>query len=224
MSSNALIAFKSNKQDIVLIWGIHQDVADTAGGPGRPSPYSGVEVLNRAAIVFICACWEAYVEDAAIEAFDHLCNAPTADAITTKVKALVGESLATASDKSTIWNLADKGWQDVLIAHRQSVMKKWVESFNTPKSAQVDWLFENLLGLRNLTSKWRWKKMTKETAARKLDEFISMRGDIAHRLKSSDNVKKNAGTRFLNHVERLAKATDAALFDHLRKQLGRRPW
>lgn len=60
-------AFERNKEDIARLWEIHGEVA--GAGPGRKW---GVEILNRAAMVFVCAAWEAYVEDVALEAHQLL--------------------------------------------------------------------------------------------------------------------------------------------------------
>jgi len=42
----------------ISLWVIHEEVA----GQGAGRKY-GIDVLNRAAIVFVTACWESFVED-----------------------------------------------------------------------------------------------------------------------------------------------------------------
>ncbi len=58
-----------------------------------------------------------------------------------------------------------------------------VSSLNTPKSKQVDELFEELIGLTNLHTRWSWQGINAEDAKKKLDEYIRIRGQIAHRVK-----------------------------------------
>lgn len=213
-------SFNANKSDIDRLWEIHTAVA--GGGAGRKHQ---VEVLNRAAIVFITACWEAYVEDAATEAFDFLlAEAVNATQVPAKVRTLASKELKEASDTKRVWELADAGWRVVLARHRQSVIDKWVASLNTPKSRQVDELFEELIGLTSLHSKWSWQGMSADDAKKKLDEYITMRGQIAHRVKHDEEVYKAWGTDYLAHVERLVEKTDSAVAEHLNGLVGKRPW
>ncbi len=220
MPSKAWDAFSSNKADIDRLWAIHQDVA--GAGPGRKHD---VEVLNRAAIVFITACWESYVEDVALEGFDFLvANAPDASKVPGKVRALASAELREAVDATKVWELADQGWKQVLTRHRAAVKKRWLDSLNTPKTEQVDSLFKDLLGLSALHAHWHWKGMPAEKAKDKLDDYITVRGAIAHRLKHDEAVYKDWSTDYLGHVERLVNATDGAVAAHLEQHVGMKPW
>ena len=62
MASTAKTNFDQQKRDIDQLWLIHQEVAGQ--GAGRKH---GVDVLNRAAMVFITACWESYVKTYALK-------------------------------------------------------------------------------------------------------------------------------------------------------------
>jgi hypothetical protein len=63
MPSKSRIHFDENCEDVERLLTIHQDLAGNT--PGRKY---GVEVLNKSAIVLICAYWEAYNEDILHEA------------------------------------------------------------------------------------------------------------------------------------------------------------
>jgi hypothetical protein len=220
MPSAARAAFAENKADIDRLWQIHEEVAGK--GPGRKHD---VEVLNRAAVVMITACWESFVEDVALEAFDYLvANAPTADKIPGKVQSLATQDIVKEKDPAKLWALADTGWRAVLQAHRAGVKQTWVDSLNTPKTKQVESLFESLLGIRSLPASWHWKGISAEDAQKKLDGYITLRGQIAHRLKHNSTVYKNWSADYLQHVERLVEKTDNAVAAHLKKQLGAAPW
>jgi hypothetical protein len=67
MPSQARAAFENNRKDVERLMEIHGDLAGDT--PGRKH---GVEVLNKSAIVLMCAIWEAYCEDLAAEAVEHL--------------------------------------------------------------------------------------------------------------------------------------------------------
>lgn len=152
MPSKAKSAFDKNKEDVDQLWKIHEEFSGS--GPGRKYD---VEVLNRSAIVFITACWESFVEDIAKESFDSLLkNAPNALAIPLKVRDFATKVIFEQKDSRRIWDVADSGWQSVLIAHKNATLEKWLGNFNTPKTAQVDALFEELLGVTSISSNWRW--------------------------------------------------------------------
>lgn len=220
MPSAAKSAFEANREDVDRLWAIHQDVA--GGGPGRKRD---VEVLNRAAVVFITACWESYVEDVAKEAFDHMVDhAPSASAVPSKIKSFVAQRLRDEQNPLEEWALADSGWQTQLKAHQSEVEKRWTGSFNTPKSEQVKGLFSEMLGITNVTTDWRWKKMKASTARDKLDEYVTLRGDIAHRVTSTTPVYKADGSDYLNHVVRLSDKTDDTVRKHIEKVVGTPPW
>ncbi len=221
LSSNAKLNFEANKADIDRLWNIHTEVA--GAGPGRKYD---VEVLNRSAIVFITSCWEAYVEDVAMEAFNYLLsNATSATQIPSKVKALAVADMVSASDKEVrVWDLADKGWHTVLQSHQTTARSKWVDSLNTPKKRQVNELFRDLLGLKSLSGSWSWKGISATSAAKKLDSFITLRGQIAHRLKHDEAVYKSWGTTYLDHVEKLVEKTDDAVRNHIEDLVGTSPW
>jgi len=220
MPSRAKVTFQDNSLDIQELWNIHEEIGGQ--GPGRKY---GVEVLNRSAIVFITACWESYVEDLASEAFDFLLtNAPTSTVIPKKVKALASKTLLADKDTTKVWDLADDGWRALLLTHKTTTLVAWLGSFNTPKTAQVNGLYEELLGLKSLSSKWYWKGMSKENAERKIDEFIQVRGDIAHRLNATMSIKKDLGIKYLQHVNGLVECCEKVVADHLFTQTSKTPW
>ena len=67
MASRARQAFDRNVKDVQRLLQIHANV----GGDAQGRRF-GLEVLNKSAIVLITAIWEAYCEDLAAEALDHL--------------------------------------------------------------------------------------------------------------------------------------------------------
>jgi hypothetical protein len=220
MASIAKTKFDQQKGDIDQLWEIHQEVAGQ--GAGRKH---GVDVLNRAAIVFITACWESYVEDVCLEAFDFLlANATDPVAFPNRVKTLASEEIRSDPDKTQIWNLAGSGWKQVLQSHREAAKKRWLDKLNTPKTEQVNELFRELLGLQNLSSSWSWQRMNSQQASEKLDEYIIVRGNIAHRTTHDENVYKSWGTDYLSHVERLVEKTDEHVRSHVYSLIQASPW
>ena len=220
MPSKAKRAFLKNQEDLTELWNIHEQVAGE--GPGRKH---GVEVLNRATIIFVTACWESYIEDLATEAFDALlAGASSATALPAKVRTLATKSIWDQKDASKVWDIADGGWRTLLAGHRKATLQHWLGTFNTPMTDQVNALYLELVGLKNLSSNWAWAGMNSAKAEAKLDKFIKVRGDIAHRLTPGGVVHKGMGRDYLNHVTRISETCELAVRSHLVAHTGVPPW
>jgi len=219
-STKAFTHFQENKLDVDQLWKIHQEFA--GAGSGRKF---GVEVLNKAVIVFITACWESYLEDLARESFKILLdNAPSATALPSKVRDSVTRHIFEQKDSRRVWDLADSGWKSMMQTHTQEVLDRWIGTFNTPKTAQVDELFLELLGIPKISAYWKWRRMPVVKASARLDMYVTMRGNIAHRTEHDAAVYKDQGVEFLNHVSILIELSEKAVADHLKGIIGREPW
>jgi hypothetical protein len=217
MPSIASTRFRDNRKDIDTLWTFRKELQR-----GRRRE-SRLEVLHRAAMVFIAACWESYVEDVAAEAFDFLLHsATTPDVFPNKVKVLASRELFEDQDERRIWELVT-GWKDILKAHRDAILRKSLRGFNTPKTQQVKELFTGLLDL-DVTLAWTWQDISSEVAANLLDEYMTIRGNIAHRTKHDDPLHKTDAKLFLTHVALLVETTDDAVMSHLQSLTGVSPW
>ena len=219
MPSAAKQAFDSNSNDVQELWSIRQGLS------GKGKNANGINVMNRSAVIFITAAWESYVEDFAMEAFDHLlANATTASQIPAKVRTLATKSIWEQKDPSRIWDIADAGWRTYLVQHRETVRTQWLGSFNTPKTEQVNGLYRELLGIRKLSDAWSWKAMSASAAGSKLDGYVTIRGDIAHRLKHAKPVHQHVSKKYQDHVERIVDCCEAHVGQYLVDTVGSKPW
>jgi hypothetical protein len=66
--------------------------------------------------------------------------------------------------------------------------------------------------------------MSSKSAASKLDNYITIRGQIAHRLATARTVRKSWSTDYMWHIEKLSDKTDGAIAEHLEKHVGKCPW
>lgn len=206
MPSEARVTFESNRKDVERLMEIHEDLAGD-----RPGRKHGVEVLNKSAIVLMCAVWEAYCEDLAAEAVDHLVtNAKDASALPQELRKTIALELKSHKHKHdlAVWDLADDGWKTILRSRLVDITERRNRSLNTPKSKNIDSLFEEALGLHDVSGSWHWQKVTASTARDKLDGYVAQRGDVAHRSKAASSIKKSHAKGFINHAERLVEATD----------------
>ena len=209
-----------NRLDILSIWSIYAEVK----GRGEKRQQRA-EILNRAAIVFTAACWETFVEDLAVEAFDFmLAHAPTPDVIPMRVRTLDTKHLRDDKDERKIWALAGSGWRETRQSHRGAVIARWTTDFHTPRPDRVRDLFTALLDVPDITSHWHWTDVPTVEAVAKLDEYLDIRGNISHRTKHSTAVYKSWVKGFVSHVARLVDLTDRAVEAHVKRLTGKPPW
>lgn len=216
MASKARKAFDANVKDIDKLLELHAEQ-----GGDQPGRRYGLEVLNKSAIVLITSFWESYCEDIAEEALEMIvAHAPNADALPNAIKKVIARGLKEDKNELAIWQISDAKWRDVLRANFASLKVERNSTFSTPKSFNVNKLFETGVGLTDMSSHWKWPKMITVSAAKKLNDFVSMRGDIAHRGSSTTTVKKSEVVVYLNHVKKLAALTGGVVKRHVKTITG----
>jgi hypothetical protein len=209
-----------NLQDVTRLTEIHTQLSGKS--PGRKH---GVEVLNKSAIVLLVACWESFIEGLATNSFDALLKrARTPQVFPNKVLALSGTELKQQPNDTAIWTLAGHGWRSVLQAHRDEVLERHVGKLNTPKPEQINSLFECLIGLKDVTRCWSYRRMTPNLAARKLTELVVLRGDIAHKVTTSASVQKATVKYYIDFIGRLAGLTSNRVGGFVEERTHHLPW
>jgi hypothetical protein len=209
-----------NANEVIKLIGLH--VAITGTKQGRRH---GVEILNKSALVLLVACWESFVEDVATLGFEFMLEeAKAPDIFPSSVLTLSAKSLREHSDQRKIWELAGDGWKGVLEKHRQTVLKEYAGKLNTPRPKQVNELVEKMLGLKGLSNQWKWNGMPATQACKNLDELVSTRGEIAHRVKAGEYVRKEYVKQTALFIQRLAAITSNRVAEHIQIQVGKEPW
>lgn len=220
MPSIAKRSFRENARDIERLLEIHAEIGGT--GPGRRVR---LEVLNKSAIVLISACWEAYCEDVAAEMLNHIVeHARGPSRLPKELKKRVAKEVRAEKNELAPWDLAGGGWRRLLRTRLATMKTERDRRVNTPKSVQIDSLFEEAIGFPTISGAWRWRGMSRQNARRKLDEFVELRGAIAHRGSAAESCHKSDAVDFLAHVQRLVTATESALHGFARDATGRVPW
>lgn len=211
--SKARHNFEENVKDVDRLLEIHKDL----GGPDRGRRFE-LEVLNKSAVVLICACWEAYVEDICEEATDFVIdNVPAAEDLPRGLQESIATKLFNERNPLAVWTKIGTGWQSLA---KQRV-RELTEALHHPNMAKVKSLFNTTLGIRDISKEWHWQRVSPKLARKKLKEFIKMRGDIAHRVQLEDTVKKSTCTAFLKYVNGIIKATDRAVNTQVETLAGR---
>ena len=195
-----VLEIQKNMSEVARLMDIHKAVAGAGAGRKRD-----VQVLNKSAIIITLACWEAYVEDLAKNAFEHMLNvAKSPSVFPNHVLAIAGKRV-TKSGAIDVWSLADDGWKSALRAHKDEILNKYVVkgSFNTPSCENIDKLYSELVGLTSASREFYWPGMSNDRAKEKLQNLIELRGEIAHRVESSSPVYKKDVEAYLKFIKRL---------------------
>ena len=221
MPSKARESLDENLKDIERLLELHQK----EGGVAKGRRY-GLEVLNKSAIVLITSYWEAYCEDIAAEALEHIVKyAKTSDALPKSLKKKIASELEKDKNELAVWEISDGKWRTYLQARLTKLQEDRNRKLNTPKSENIDQLFEDAVGITKISSAWHWSnKMTVTRATKKLNEFVTLRGSIAHRGKSSKSVRKSQVIDYLEFIKKLAVKTGGKVNRHVKSVTEKPLW
>lgn len=220
VASQARQSFDKNSADVERLLAIHGDIT----GSSRGRRY-GVEVLNKAAVVLITAFWEAYCEDIAAEGLRSIVeNAPSSATLPKDLQKAVAAELKKEDHDLAIWALAGDGWRQVLRDRLERMTEERNKRLNTPKAVQIDELFLKTLGIPKISSAWNWPNMTAETARQKLDDYVTLRGAIAHRGTSDAGVHKAKVEDYYEFVKKLVGKTGGRVNKYVNEATGKRLW
>src|SRR5690606_21975285 len=106
VASTHIESLKSNMAEVDRLLEIHAKVAGSGAGRKRD-----VEVLNKSAIVLLLACWEAYVEDTAVAAFDRLLATAESPNVFPEFVLAIAAKEVKKVDTMTFWGIAKDGWK-----------------------------------------------------------------------------------------------------------------
>lgn len=217
MPSRARAAFDANIADAHRLLALQQK--------GSSASIDKTEVLNKSAVVLTTAYWEAYCEDLAAEALEHLVQyAESPEDLPLELRRTVARELKDDLHHLAVWKLAGDGWRSVLTERLVAMQEERNRSLNTPKTTQINEFFKKALGVSNVSGSWRLKRMSSKAASELLDDFVTLRGNIAHRGQASERVSKGQATEYVNHVTQLVSKTGGRINDTVRKTTGHPIW
>ncbi|MDO8738262.1 MAG: HEPN domain-containing protein [Candidatus Deferrimicrobium sp.] len=195
---------------------IHSEIAGEK--PGRKH---NVEVLNKSAILMLVACWESYVEEVVSGAYKYLLNiAKTPNDFPIDVRLRASNELRESKDPRRVWELAAKGWKDVLYEYRG----KQIESFNTPTSKKVNILCKALLNIEDVSGKIKIPRIKDSDICPRLDTLVALRGAIAHKVKADKSITKRMVQKDIKFIGTLAESLNNIVSAYLKELVGGAPW
>ncbi len=145
-------------------------------------------IFLRAAIILLCAAWEAYVEDLARDTLSHLiANIKEADELPLALKKRIAKGIKESRHDLSPWQLAGGSW-------RQFVLDRFgedVEGLHSPKSGKIRQLYADWLGVDDVTSCWNWEYFEPSGVCSLIDGFVETRGAMAHGRPSKHTLSLN---------------------------------
>jgi hypothetical protein len=120
------------------------------------------------------------------------------------IRKQVARELAQDRHELAIWQLADEGWRKYLIRRQDELKEERNRRLDSPKSAQIDEFFQRTLGIDSVSNAWSWPGMSVQQARNKLDGYVALRGEVAHRGAAARPIRKATVRNYYNHVRRLA--------------------
>ena len=220
MPSRARTSLSENLQDIKRLIDLHTMVGGK--GPGRRH---GLEVLHKSSIVLMTAYWESYCEDIAAEGLAHIVtHGKSAGALPKELKKQLADDLKKAQNQLELWKIADKGWKTYLQGRLADLRNARNWDFNTPKADQIDKLFLRAIGINQISKTWKWPGMSAANAAKKLGDFVSLRGAIAHRGQALQSVKLSDVKEYRSFIGRLAAKTGGEVNRHVKAITNKPLW
>lgn len=173
--------------------------------------------ILRSSVMMLCATWELYCENLAMEATIKLARGISnvhalPKAVQLQIVQYVHHEQAV---KSGALRLSGDGWRAIYAR----VVKHSISSFNSPKSGNLDKLFIQAIGLRKISESW-------SHSAHEIDGFVRMRGEIAHRGSEAKAIGREEAAHFKAMISKTISETDNAVYDHLKNTalLGKAPW
>jgi hypothetical protein len=190
----------------------------------RSKPEQGcrraVGILNRSVVVFLVACWEAFVEDLAMIGARHLAAEDSLpDKVPEFVRKQVCRRVRDGKQELAPWQLTGTGWRRAILEHAQVEVAR----LNTPTAANVDELLWRCLGVETVSSSWILNGSANR-ARRRLDKLVRVRGSIAHRVSSDETITVLVVESYESLILEMAVSTAHRVKEHLQECTGKAPW
>jgi hypothetical protein len=177
-------------------------------GAGRPS-----SDLTRSGVFLLCAAWELYIEEVILEASSHVvAKTASPDQLPPPVKTALTKSAKADQHDFAVLRLAGEGWRSYL----QLSAEADVATLNTPKIQNIIPLFDRWVGIDT--------KIFFDQHKDRIAEFVSKRGDIAHRGAKAGHVSINDLDSDYEYICSLVKNLDNFLIEPIKIVSGARPW
>lgn len=202
MPSKAYSKFLDNVDSVTRLEKTYHTLRSNRNTKGR----AAWDHITRSAIIFLSSSFEVYIEDIINETISkHIHHANDAKHLPNKVKDTINKYVKTEKNGTPPTDLCDEGWRSV---YRKIAIER-TNKLNTPKVMNIKSLFEELIGTNHFIDEIH--------AISELDEIISFRGEIAHRVRADEyvtitNVETSKGV-----IQDIVKGIDKGILIYLKE-------
>ena len=163
----------------------------------------------------LCAAWELYIEEITVEIANKLIsNADSPSGLPQPVQKNLSKYVREHNHDLKPLELAGAGWERVY----SSLVQEVVGKLNTPKAGPIDQMSSALVGWKEPSQAWVLGRAF-------INEFVSIRGDIAHRGSDANYVRIGALREYRDGVLATVIQHDNAAAEFVRDSTnGRFPW
>ena len=185
-------------KDVKSLIKAHDDLNHS--GRGR----RGLGHITCSAVVMLCAAWELYLEELIIESVEYLnLKNDLPSQLPLDVRKTLAKYVKNHDHNLKVLDIAGEGWKYCLLEHSKSE----VEKLNSPKKSPVNQLFNKFLGIRKISDCWNYSD---------IDEFVKIRGSIAHKGSHADYVNIITLKTYLIEICNTALETDNYVAEYLK--------
>lgn len=188
-------------KDVDRIIETHDSIQN--GSPGN----MGLGHLPRAGVLLLCAAWELYIEELLLEVVEKnidRCMNPTE--LPDIVQKTIAKYVKDSKHQLKPLYLAGDGWKNIYI----EIANEYVSSLNTPKQNNIDVMFHEIVGIKDLSTNW-------SDGSSAINDFVKARGDVAHRGSDAGNIRINTlRNTYKPQICKAAVETDNAISTYIR--------
>jgi len=169
--------------------------------------------LTRSALFILCAGWEHYIELVCTELFEPVVLDNSIESAHKAVRRILANLVKSQKDDTYCLKLIGDGWEKCL----KECLDTEIKGFHTPKSTPVKNLFQEYLGV-DLSG------ILHKDNCKFIDDFVTKRGEIAHKGAKADNPKFSEIVDYRNRICNIVMDIDEFLAEEGKKVLGKKAW
>lgn len=194
MPTKSYICFKNYNLDTVMkLRGTYDLIRKTRGTKGR----AAFDHIMRSGIVFLASAFEVYIEDVVNECCNrHIKYSRDATKLPNKIKSTICSCVKNPME------LCDEGWRN---SYRKFT-KLQTDHLNSPKVENIQKLFYSYIGISK-------DKIANISNINKLDDFIALRGQITHRIKTEEYISIAKLNESIELIENVVKSIDKTILE-----------
>lgn len=183
------------------------------------------QALYMCTIVNLCASWELFIEALIGDSLECIINySEKSDQLPNNLKNRIAlellEKRKNHNPEIEIWKISDDGWKNLLKENHLTLKSR----FNTPKTDNVNDFVYKTIGLKDISKNWKWKNHSIIKSKNKLNNFIKIRGNIAHRITNDSSIYFNTIDNYIDFLYRLSTLSSNAVRKHIYEMVGMYPW